>query len=76
MPEQQPSDLEDHPPSTKLVYKVLEYADEPLTQAEIKTEAQLTQRTVYNALGDLQEIDLVESRPYTDDLRKRLYSLK
>lgn len=72
MSEQKTKGLEGLSPSAKLVYKVLEY-EAPLTQAEIIQESQLSQRTVYNALQDLEEYDLVDSKPRTEDLRQRVY---
>ncbi len=75
MSKQQGRDLEALPPSAKFVYKVLEY-EAPLTQKEIIEETQLTQRTVYNALQNLEKVDVIDSHPLRTDLRQDVYYLK
>lgn len=67
--------LQQLPPSAKLVYKVLEYADEPLDQGEIADRTMLPQRTVRGALANLEEADAVTEQTYLPDARKNLYSL-
>lgn len=52
------SENEDLPPSSKLVYKVLEY-EGSLTQRELAEETRLPQRTVREALNRLQEINAI-----------------
>ncbi|GAA0309083.1 MarR family transcriptional regulator [Halarchaeum salinum] len=66
--------LQDLPPSAKLVAKVLEY-EETLTQSELAEETLLPPRTVRYALTRLEEADVVDSRFSFTDARKRLYTL-
>ncbi|OLZ40399.1 hypothetical protein A6E15_05100 [Natrinema saccharevitans] len=66
--------LDDLPPSSKLVYKVLEY-EEPLTQEGIATESRLCPRTVRYALGKLEERELVDSRVCLEDARQSTYRI-
>ena len=70
-----PEVVADLPPSATLVHRVLEEADDELTQQEIVAEATLAPRTTRYALDRLQEEDLVESRPRPGDARQRLYRL-
>ena len=67
--------LTELPPSSKLVYKVLEY-EGTLTQDEIAAESRLCARTVRYALGKLDEEQLVESRVCLDDARQSKYSVQ
>ncbi|MFB6299747.1 MAG: MarR family transcriptional regulator [Halobacteriales archaeon] len=67
-------DIEDLPPSAKLVYKVLEY-NGSLTQKEIVARSMLSQRTVRDALARLQEVDAVNQEVYIPDARQNLYEL-
>ncbi|WP_265107956.1 MarR family transcriptional regulator [Halosolutus halophilus] len=60
------------PPSSKLVYKVLEYEGQ-LTQEEIARESRLCARTVRYALGKLDDEGLVASRVCLDDARQSKY---
>jgi DNA-binding MarR family transcriptional regulator len=60
------------PPSSKLVYKVLE-DESPLTQREIRERALLPARTTRDALTKLKDAGLVEEQLYVPDARKRLY---
>jgi len=68
-------ELDELPPSAKLVYKVLEY-DGPLTQKQIVEELMLSARTVRYALERLQDIDLVSQDVYFADARQSLYELE
>lgn len=68
------SELQQMPPSAKLVFKVLEWNGE-LTQRQIVEESMLPQRTVRYALTELESEDLVEKRLSFRDARQRLYSL-
>jgi predicted transcriptional regulator len=68
-------ELEDLPPSAKLVYKVLEY-DGPLTQKEIVEESMLSARTVRYALERLEEIEAVSEDVYFADARQSLYEIR
>jgi hypothetical protein len=61
------------PPSSKLVYKVLE-DESPLTQRGIRERALLPARTTRDALAKLKDADLVEEQLYVPDARKRLYA--
>ena len=67
-------DLDDLPPSAKLVFKVLEY-DGPLTQKGIVEESMLSARTVRYALERLENIGIVEEDIYFADARQNLYSI-
>lgn len=67
-------DLEDLPPSAKLVYKVLEY-DGPLTQKQIVAESMLSARTVRYALDRLENIGIVDEGIYLEDARQNLYRI-
>ncbi|MDG5819918.1 MarR family transcriptional regulator [Natronococcus sp. A-GB7] len=60
------------PPSSKLVYKVLEY-EGAMTQEEIALESRLCPRTVRYALGTLTDHDVVDSRVSLDDARQSKY---
>ncbi|WP_247004901.1 MarR family transcriptional regulator [Halosolutus gelatinilyticus] len=64
--------IEELPPSSKLVYKVLEY-EGSLTQEEIAAESRLCSRTVRYALGKLEGRGLVDSRVSLDDARQSKY---
>lgn len=63
------------PPSAKLVVKVLEYSDEPLTQKQISRRSRLSPRTVRSSVKRLKERDVLEEQVYIPDARKQLYSL-
>lgn len=67
-------ELQQMPPSAKLVFKVLDWNGE-LTQRQIVEESMLPQRTVRYALTELESEDLVEKRLSFRDARQRLYSL-
>lgn len=62
------------PPSAKLVLKVIEQ-EGTMTQSELAEQSRLPRRTVRDASARLQEIGLVEERPYFRDARQSLYSL-
>jgi len=68
------ADVEELPPSAKLVAKVLEYND-TLTQKQLAEETLLPARTVRYALSRLEEQGVVTSRFSFSDARKRLYTL-
>jgi len=74
MPETDREEIEDLPPSAKLVYKVLEYTG-PLTQKGIVEESMLSARTVRYALERLEEVGAVEEDVYFADARQNLYEL-
>ncbi|PSQ37928.1 ArsR family transcriptional regulator [Halobacteriales archaeon SW_5_70_135] len=67
-------DIEDLPPSAKLVLKVLQY-DGPLTQKQIVEESMLSARTVRYALERLENVDAVEEDVYFADARQSLYEI-
>lgn len=66
--------IRDLPPSAKLVFKVLEY-DPGLTQKQIVKRTRLSQRTVRDALGRLQDRSVVEKSIYVRDARQNLYEI-
>ncbi|MFW5965687.1 MAG: helix-turn-helix transcriptional regulator [Halodesulfurarchaeum sp.] len=66
--------VDDLPPSAKLVLKVLEY-NGGLTQKQIVDKSRLSQRTVRDALDRLQDRTIVEKNIYVPDARQNLYSL-
>ena len=68
-------ELEDLPPSAKLVFKVLEY-DGPLTQKQIVQESMLSARTVRYALERLEDIGIVDEDIYFADARQSLYRIE
>jgi predicted transcriptional regulator len=67
-------ELDDLPPSAKLVFKVLEYKGGQ-TQKEIVQESMLSARTVRYALERLQEIDAVTEDVYFADARQSIYEI-
>lgn len=67
-------ELEELPPSAKLVFKTLQYEGE-LTQQDLATETRLHARTVRSAIAKLEENGIVSSRISFVDARKDIYSL-
>jgi DNA-binding MarR family transcriptional regulator len=67
-------EIEDLPPSAKLVLKVLEYRGS-LTQKQIIEESMLSARTVRYALERLEEIGVVTEDIYFADARQSLYEV-
>lgn len=67
-------DIDDLPPSAKLVFKVLEY-NGALTQKQIVEESMLSARTVRYALERLEELDVVSEDVYFADARQNLYEI-
>jgi predicted transcriptional regulator len=67
-------EIDDLPPSAKLVFKVLQY-DGPLTQKQIVEESMLSARTVRYALERLEGIGVVDEDVYFADARQSLYSI-
>ncbi|WP_132058608.1 winged helix-turn-helix domain-containing protein [Halorussus amylolyticus] len=65
----------DAPPSAKLVVKVLEYADQPLTQGQLSERTRLSPRTVRSSMKRLKDDGVVEERVYIPDARKQIYVL-
>jgi DNA-binding Lrp family transcriptional regulator len=66
---------DDAPPSAKLVVKVLEYSDGPLTQQQISERSRLSPRTVRSSIKRLKDQNVLEERVYVPDARKQLYAL-
>jgi DNA-binding MarR family transcriptional regulator len=75
MDELSPEQLVDLPPSAKLVFKTLEYADTPLTQQQLVGHSRLSARTTRSALTRLQSVALVDEEIHLADARQRLYQL-
>lgn len=75
MTETTTEELQDLPPSAKLVYKVLEH-EGSLTQKRIVDESMLSPRTVRYALERLADIDVVEEQIHFADARQKLYSIR
>lgn len=67
-------ELDDLPPSAKLVFKVLEY-DGPMTQKALVEESMLSARTVRYALERLSDRGVIEEDIYFADARQSLYRL-
>lgn len=68
------TDVQDLPPSAKLVAKTLEYEGD-LTQSQLAESTLLPARTVRYALAELEENGIVSSRISFRDARQRIYSL-
>lgn len=62
------------PPSSKLVYKTLQY-EGPMTQSQLADASLLPQRTVRHALKKLLAADVVEESVCLMDARKSSYRL-
>lgn len=65
--------LKELPPSAKLVYQTLEYADGELSQSEVAARSLLTTRTTRSALYELEDAGLIEYRLRPTDLRRKCY---
>lgn len=63
------------PPSAKLVVKVLELEGES-TQADLIEETLLPRRTVGKCLSQLEDDEIVTSRPLFTDPRQSVYTLE
>lgn len=70
------AELRELPPSTKLVLKVLQDADGPLTQSELIEETLLSPRTTRYALNRLSEEGIIDEEIALADARKQNYSLR
>lgn len=79
MPEQTPPvavaiEIDDLPPSRKLIYVLLLGAEQEWVPRRTLVErARLDDRTVRECLQDLRDRDLVERRPMVEDPRRRCY---
>lgn len=69
-----PESLEGEPPSTKLVYKTLEYEGE-LRRSELEAETLLPAQTLREALTRLEDAGLIERRVVCGDARQYIYEL-
>jgi transcription initiation factor IIE alpha subunit len=69
------TDIQDLPPSAKLVAKTLEYEGDS-TQLDLVESTRLPPRTVRYGLTQLQEIGVVTSRLSIMDARQKIYSLE
>ncbi|QLG47909.1 MarR family transcriptional regulator [Natrinema halophilum] len=67
-------EIEGLPPSAKFVLWILEDEGE-LTQQELNEQITLPSRTVRWALNRLEDEEIIESRPYTGDARKSVYTI-
>ncbi len=67
--------IEDLPPSAKLVLKVLEY-NGALTQQQIVQESYLPSRTARYALRLLFNLRMIEKRFNFKDARQNVYSIR
>lgn len=67
-------DIDDLPPSAKLVFIVLQHETE-CTQSELADETLLPQRTIRYAIERLKKEDVITAQLYIPDARKTLYSL-
>lgn len=67
-------DLADLPPSSKLVFKTLEWNGR-LTQQQIIEESLLSGRTVRDAVSRLEERGIVERDVHYRDARQNVYRL-
>jgi DNA-binding MarR family transcriptional regulator len=65
----------DLPPSAKLVFKTLEYADGELTQQDIVVRSRLSARTARYALDRLESNEMIDKRIDLTDARQDLYKL-
>jgi DNA-binding MarR family transcriptional regulator len=70
-----PNDLDELPPSCKLVYMVMRARDN-VTQTELADATRLPSRTVRYALDRLEEHDLVTARPSVRDGRQKRYTTR
>ncbi len=69
-----PEAVTDLPPSSKLVYKTLEWNGR-LTQQQIIERSLLSARTVRDALSRLEDHDIVDRDVYYRDARQNVYAL-
>lgn len=75
MDDPSPEQLVDLPPSAKLVFKTLEYADTPLTQQQLVGRSRLSSRTTRYALTRLKSVELVVDEINLADARQSIYQL-
>lgn len=63
-------------PSAKLVYKILEYNGERLTQQQLADRSYLPQRTVRDAVSQLREAQVINETTDLADPRRKVYFLE
>lgn len=63
------------PPSAKLIFKALEYADDPLTQQTLVEETLLPSRTVRYGLKRLASLEAIDAQISFKDARQKQYEL-
>ncbi|MBX0296890.1 winged helix-turn-helix transcriptional regulator [Haloarcula nitratireducens] len=73
-PDGQSMSVAELPPSSKLVFKILQYEGE-LTQKQIAEKAILSPRTVRSAVTRLEEADEIVSWTKCGDARKKIYTI-
>lgn len=66
------TEIEELPPSAKLVYKVLEH-EGALTQRALAEETRLPQRTVREAVDRLREIGAITETVYPHNAQQSIY---
>jgi DNA-binding MarR family transcriptional regulator len=72
---QRRENLQDLPPSCKLVFYALRQAGEPLNVQQLAEETLLSRRTIRYALRRLSNHDIVGTRPSLRDARTTKYLL-
>lgn len=70
-----PATLADHPPSDKLVYRIIA-AEEPIRRAAIAEQGQLPAGTMDKALRRLREAGLVATTHDCTDARSTAYETR
>lgn len=64
--------IEDLPPSSKLVFKMLQYNGE-MKMAELIEETLLCERTTHFAVNRLIDAEVIDERPCLQDARQEIY---
>lgn len=67
--------LVEMPPSAKLVFRVLDDAEEPLSSDEVSERTLLVRRTVRYALNKLKDAEIVDERRDFTDARRLTYEV-
>jgi len=74
MAKNEDEDVENLPPSVKLIIKTLQH-EAPLTQKKLAQSTLLPTRTVRYAINRLEDVDAIISEPLPADGRQKLYDL-
>ena len=74
MPEGKDENVEDMPPSVKLIVKTLQH-EAPLTQKELSRSTLLPSRTVRYAINRLEKVGAINSKTNMHDARQQVYDL-